>query len=214
LQRETGLVIIGLRDGIRLHQRGVAIIIHLIEVNLCLLGVDVALHPAIILFHRLDRQPGLRKVGLGIVERDLELARIELIEHLSGIDVLVFGHVDLLHNAGDVGRETDLVSVNVSVVGRHHLAAGHIPIGAGEQDDGQKRKKPPTHQPPATRTARGRAVSGRRLPFRPLGCGFLFGARGLASVRAPSNRAIHPSLITIRLRLRHAVIATLRRTLG
>ena len=50
----------------------------------------------------------LGKIGLGIVERDLELARIEPIEHLPGRDVLVVLDRDVLHDAGNVGRDADL----------------------------------------------------------------------------------------------------------
>jgi hypothetical protein len=37
----------------------------------------IAQHALIVLFHRVDGQRRLGKVGFGIVERDLELLRIE-----------------------------------------------------------------------------------------------------------------------------------------
>ena len=126
-----------------MQQHGVAIVIGLIEIDLRLLRRGVAQHALVILLHRLDRQRGLRQIGLGVVERDLELPRIEPIENLAGFDLLVVLHVDVLDDARDVGRDADLVGFDIGVVGRHHLAAGDVPVRAdGEQHSGKSANKP------------------------------------------------------------------------
>ena len=77
LKREASLVVIGHGDGLGFHQGGVAIERGLVELDLGLLGGDVAQHPPVILLHRFDRQRHLREVGVGVLQRDLELAGIE-----------------------------------------------------------------------------------------------------------------------------------------
>ena len=56
------------------------------------------------------------------------------------MDVLVVGDVDLLDDAGDVGRDADLVGFDIGVVGRHHLAAGDVPVAASDQRERQQRE--------------------------------------------------------------------------
>ena len=54
-----------------------AIVVSLIEFGLRLLRSDVAQHALVVLLHRFDRQRRLRQIGLDVVERDLELLRID-----------------------------------------------------------------------------------------------------------------------------------------
>ena len=91
-------------------QHGVAIVVCLIEVDLRLLRGDVAQHALVILLHRVDRHRDLREIGLGVVERDLELTRIQPVENLPGFDVLIVLDRDVLHDARDVGGNADLRS--------------------------------------------------------------------------------------------------------
>jgi hypothetical protein len=42
--------------------------------------------------------------------------------------VLVFRDVDFFDDAGDVGRDADLVELDIGVVRGHHLAARDVPI--------------------------------------------------------------------------------------
>ena len=142
-ERETRLVVIGLGNGVGAHERRVAIIGRLIERDLRLLRSDVAQHAPVVLLHRVDGQRNLREVGLGAVESDLELPGIEAVQNLASLDVLVLRDVDLLDDAGDVGRDADLVGFDIRIVRRHHLAAGDVPVGAGDQRQRQQRKQRP-----------------------------------------------------------------------
>jgi hypothetical protein len=63
-----------------------------------------------------------------------------LVENLAGIDVLIVLHRDVLHDAGHVGRNADLVRLDISVIGRHHLTAGDVEISADEEHKRQQRK--------------------------------------------------------------------------
>ncbi len=108
--------------------------------NLRLLSVDVAQHAPVVVLHGVDGKRGLRQIGLRILECDLELLRIEPVQHLSDGHMLVVADVNVLHDAGDIGGNTDLVGIDIGVVSRHHRAAGDVPIGAGEQHDRQHRE--------------------------------------------------------------------------
>ena len=79
-QRETRLIVGGPGNGTGAHERRVAVIGRLIERDLRLLRGDVAQHAQVVLLHRIDGQRRLRKVGLGVVEGDLELPGIEAIQ--------------------------------------------------------------------------------------------------------------------------------------
>ncbi len=103
VERVVRLVVYGLGNRGGAQQHGVAVEVDLIEIDLRLLRGGVAQHALVVFFHGLNRQRRLRQIGLGVVERDLELARIEPIEDLSGGDVLIVLHRDVLHDAGNVG---------------------------------------------------------------------------------------------------------------
>ena len=145
VERVARLIVDGLGDRGAAQQHGVAVEVDLIEVDLRLLRGGVAHHALVVLLHRLDRQRGLRQIGLGVVERDLELTRIEPIEHLPGVDVLIVLDRDVLHDARDIGGNADLLGLHIGIVGRHDLAAGHIEITADEQRNRQQRKQRPAH---------------------------------------------------------------------
>ena len=106
-----------------------------------LLRGDIAQHALVVRFIESIVSADLRQIGLGVVERDLELARIEPVEHLPGVDVLVVVYRDVLDDAGDVGRNGDLLGVDIGVVGRHHLAAGDVPIAADDEHHRHQRKQ-------------------------------------------------------------------------
>ena len=103
VERVARLVVNGLGHSGTAQQHGIAVVIDLIEVDLRLLSSGVAHHALVVLLHRLDRQRGLRQIGLGVVERDLELAGIEPIEHLPGGDVLIVLNRNILNDARHVG---------------------------------------------------------------------------------------------------------------
>ena len=134
-QRVVRLVVVRLRDGIAVQERGGAVGIELVEIDLRRLRGGVADHALVVLLHRLDRQRRLRQISLGIVDRDLELARIEPVKHLPGRDVLVIRDVDVLDDAGYVSRDADLLGADIGVVGRHDAAAGDVPVDADQERD-------------------------------------------------------------------------------
>jgi hypothetical protein len=70
---------------------------------------------------------------LGALQSEPEREIVQAEQYLAPFDVLVVADVDLLDDAGDVGRDADLVGFDISVVGRHHTAAGNVPIAAGDQ---------------------------------------------------------------------------------
>ena len=76
----------------RLDQLGAALEVGGVELHLRLLGVDVAQHPLIVLLHRLHAEADLHEVGLGAIQRDLELARIEAHHHVALVDELALMH--------------------------------------------------------------------------------------------------------------------------
>src|SRR4029077_12642547 len=102
---------------------------------------DVAQHAPVVLLQRVDGQRNLREVALGVVDGDLKLPRIEAVQDLARIDMLVISDVDLFDDASDVGRDADLVGLDIRVVRRHHLAAGDVPVGAGDQYERQQHKQ-------------------------------------------------------------------------
>jgi hypothetical protein len=115
----------------------------LIEVDLRLLRRGVAHHPLVVLLHRLDRHGDLRQIGLGIVERDLELPRVQPVQNLAGFDLLIVLHRHVLDDARHIGGNPDLLGLDIGVVGRHHLTAGDVVIAGGEQHCRQERKQTP-----------------------------------------------------------------------
>ena len=78
--------------------------------------------------------------------------------------MLVLGDVDLLDDPGNIGRNADLVGFDVGVIRRHDLAAGDVPIAAGNQRKRKQNEQGPAHQGPP-----GGAVRFLRLwkAFRP-----------------------------------------------
>ncbi len=171
-EREVRLVVAGLGNRAAMHQRGVAFVGGAIHVDLRLLRIDVAQHALVVLLHRVDGERDLGEVGLGIVERDLELPGIETVEDLARRHVLVVDDVDLLHNAGNVGGYADLVGVHIGIVGRHHLPARDVPVEARDQGERQQReqRRAPLQAPAAgaracPRTSRKMLSSGRSGRF-------------------------------------------------
>ena len=126
-----------------MQQRGVPSIVGFIENDLRLLGGDIAQHALVILLHGIDGQCRLGQIGFGVVESDLILAGIEPVQHLAGTDALVVRNVDHLNDAGDVGRDGDFLGIDIGVIGRHHLAAGGVPVDASEEDERNNPKKTP-----------------------------------------------------------------------
>ena len=146
-------------------QHRVAIKILLIEIDLRLLGRNVALHALVVSLHQFNRQANLGEIGLGVIESDLVLARTKSIEHLAGGNVLIVGHVDLLDDAGDIAGNADLLGFHIGVIGRHHLTSGHVPPASGHEGKRQQRERGPAHNFPLPRLGRDRCLAQLRLTF-------------------------------------------------
>ena len=65
-----------------------------------------------------DRGLGGGDIGLGLVERDLEVAVVDPRQHLAGLDGLVVADQHLGEIAGDLGRDGGVVGLDIGVVGR------------------------------------------------------------------------------------------------
>ena len=117
--------------------------------------------------------------------------------------MLVLGDVDLLDDAGDIGRDADLVGFDIGVVRRHHLAAGHVPIPAGDQRERQQQKQCLPYPVAERETAAHRAAGSGRSPcsmlivlaglrFSSLGASAVSGRMKLFSRRQASQASSTP----------------------
>ena len=97
-ERKPRLIVVGLGNDVAPHERCKAVVVCLIQFDLRLLGCDVAQHALVVLLHRFDGQCRLRKIGLRIVERDLELPGIDPEQNIDRLDELVFMDVDRTHH--------------------------------------------------------------------------------------------------------------------
>lgn len=139
-----------MRAGAVAQQHFRAVEVRLIEIDLRLLGRGVAQHALIVLLHRIKRGRDLRQIGCGVVDGDLELPGIETIENLPRRHILIVGDLDVLHDAGDVGRDSDLLGVDIGIVGRHHLTAGDVPVTGDDENKRQQRKQRPANPLPSS----------------------------------------------------------------
>ena len=117
-----------------------------VELALVILDVvlrlrDLRLHVAVVRLERVEIVGDDADLGLGAVERVAERAIVQAEQDVAGLDVLVVGDIDLLDDAGDVGRDADGVGFDIGVVRPHHLAAGDIPVGAADQGERQQGKQ-------------------------------------------------------------------------
>ena len=116
--------------------------------------LDLRLHVPVVRLERVEVVPDHAELRLGARKRELERQIIKAVQDLAGLDMLVLRDIDFLDDAGDIGRDADLVGFDIGVVHRHHLAAGDIPVSAGDQRERQQQKQPPAHPPPGRRLCR------------------------------------------------------------
>ena len=98
-----------------------------------LLGGDVLHHQRLgageILLGGAEQSDVLHPLGLGLVERGLEQARIDPRQHVALFHVLAFGEQHLLHDAVDLGMDPDgeggLHGAEPGGIDRHVLPGGH-----------------------------------------------------------------------------------------
>ena len=135
IEGEVRLVVGGLSDGVGLQQRRIAGERGLIQFDLRLLRGNVLLHAHVVLLHCLQRQRGLRQTGLGIVQRDLELPRVDAEQYIAGLDRLAFTHIDFADQTRNVGRHHQLGGVDIGVVSRNVAAAKKIEPKSGDHGD-------------------------------------------------------------------------------
>ena len=86
-------------------------------------------------------------VGLGLVERDLEVAVVDPRQHLTGLDALVVADQHFVQIAGDLRCDGGVVGLYIGVIGRDQetadgpvvqavpgCAGQHRDRGAGQQE--------------------------------------------------------------------------------
>ena len=96
-----------------------------------------------------DLQLHRRELRLGMVERDLVVAVVELDQQLAGLDRLVVGHRDRDDAAADIGADRDHVGLGEGVVGLGIAARGEIPVGRDGDEQHRHRQHQHDAQPPA-----------------------------------------------------------------
>ena len=92
-------------------------------------------------------------VGLGLVERDLEVAVVDPRQHLAGLDALVVADQHLGQVARDLRRDGRVVGLHIGVVGRDEKAADGpvvpaIPGRARQHGDCRARHQEPPQLTP------------------------------------------------------------------
>ena len=132
--------------------------------------LDPRLHVPVVRLERVEVVRDHAELRLGARKRDPERQIIEAVQDLAGLDLLVLRDIDFPDDAGDIGRDADLVGLDESVVHRHHLPAGDIPITAGNEHKRQQQKQRPAQPAPGRRLWRvlGRSRRLDRLVRSPL----------------------------------------------
>lgn len=83
-----------------------------------------------------DLAHGLRQLGLGLLQGDLRVGRIEAHQRLAGRDGLGVIGLDGYHGAGHLRRDLHQVAVHVGVVGALEVGAEQGPPDAvGDRDE-------------------------------------------------------------------------------
>ncbi len=100
------------------------------------LGIEVA-----------NRGFGRGDIGAGLAERRLEVAVVDLRQHLAGLDLLVVADQHLGDVARDLRRDDGGIGLHIGVIGRFQVAAGRQVIVAkvaGDSDaEGQRQRRGP-----------------------------------------------------------------------
>ena len=92
-------------------------------------------------------------VGLGLIERDLEVAVVDPRQHLAGLHALVVAGQHFVKIAGDLRRDRGVVGLHVGVIGGDQETADRpvvptVPGCAGQQRDrGSRHQEPPKLAP-------------------------------------------------------------------
>ncbi len=131
------LIVNGPGDRAAAQEHRITIVVCLIQIDLRLLCGGIAQHALVVLLQRFDGECRLREVGLGIVEGDLELPGIEAVEHLAGGDVLILRDIHIFDDAGDVGRDANLLGFDIGVISGHDLAAAEVPVTSSDERERQ-----------------------------------------------------------------------------
>ena len=104
-------------------------------------------------------------VGLGLVERDLEVAVIDPRHHLTGRHALVVADQNFVEIAGDLRRDGGVVGLYIGVVRGNQETADRPVVEAIPGCAGQYRNRCSRHQEP-TQPAVFDGFRGRRGAFR------------------------------------------------
>ena len=94
-----------------------------------------------------DRGAGGGDVGLGLVERDREVALVDPRQHLAGLDLLIVADQHLMQVARDLRRDGGVVGLHIGVVGRDQILADGPVVPAIPGRAGQHGQLP---HPPST----------------------------------------------------------------
>ena len=105
-----------LGDAALFHQPGVAVEGGLVGLHHGKLRGNLALGAQVVRLQRTQIDLGLRQIGPGVVQRDLEFVRVEAEQHLAGGNVLALVHRDLVDDPRDVGGNREHVGLQVGVV--------------------------------------------------------------------------------------------------
>ena len=195
-QPEAGIVVLGAGDATAFHQVGKTLEAGLVGLHLGLLGVDVAQHALVVELGRRHLQADLSQAGLGAIQRDLELTRIEAEQHLALADVVAFLDRHVLDDAGHVGGDRQLAGADIGVVDGDDAAAGQPVIPGTDDDHGdaaqhQQRAQQTGAGAPAQRRGDGAARDGAYIGRGGLGhqassCGL----RGRSRARSPATTLV------------------------
>jgi hypothetical protein len=159
LAAEARLVVGGAGHGAAVDDLRRALVGRFGELDRGLLGADVALDALVVHLRRLQCEDGLLELGLGAVHRVPEGGGVEPEQQLPGPHLLPLVDRDVLHDAGYVGGNQQLVGLDVGVVGGGVTPALQ-PVPAAADGQGQHAGQHQGRAQPAPAARRG---SGRRL---------------------------------------------------
>lgn len=111
-----------------------------VEVDILLCLFDLGLHVAVAGLQRNEIVAGISDLSLGTIQRQLKLQRFQLEQDVALGDLLIVVNHDLRDDAGDVGRQSDHIGLDIRIIRRHYGAAGHIEVAARDKGYRQQRK--------------------------------------------------------------------------
>ena len=128
--------------------------------------VDVSGQRVVLDVERADLAHGLRQLGLGLLQGDLRVGRVDAHQRLAGGDGLGVVGLDGHHGAGHLRRDLHQVAVHVGVVGAFEVGAEQGPPDAvGDRDEDENGGERGQGTAGACRWARAGLVGGSGVAF-------------------------------------------------